>query len=63
MKLPALLELEKVLMKEVVKRRGLGGYSADADGILFLTESLFKLTQHLVDEFPQEEEQPKKKAK
>ena len=55
MKLPALLELEKVIMKEVVKRRGLGGYNSEAESVLLLSETLYKVIQHLVEEYPEEE--------
>jgi hypothetical protein len=54
MKLPALLELEKVMMKEVVKRRSLGGYNSEAESVLLLGESLYKIIQHLIDEYPEE---------
>ncbi len=54
MKRSDLLELEKTMMKEVVKRRALGGYSADAEGILTLCETLMRLLQHFVDEYPAE---------
>jgi hypothetical protein len=54
MKRSDLLELEKTMMKEVVKRRQLGGYSADAEGILILCETLMKLLQYTIDEYPAE---------
>ena len=54
MKLPALTELENILMKEVVKRRSLGGYNSEAESVLLLAESLFKVVQHLIDEYPEE---------
>lgn len=56
MKRAALLELEKVIMKEVVKRRGLGGYNSEAEGVLLLAETLYKVITHLVDEYPEPEE-------
>jgi hypothetical protein len=40
-------ELEKQVMKEVVHRRSLGGFDANADTILKLTEWVFKIVQHL----------------
>ena len=64
MKRSDLLELEKTMMKEVVKRRQLGGYSADAEGILVICEALMRLLQHIVDDMaPVEEPKPKGKSK
>ena len=40
-------KLEAVLMEEVVKRRKLGGYSMEAEGILKLSESCLAIVQHL----------------
>ena len=40
-------ELEKEVMKEVVRRRGLGGYSTEAEGLLLDSEILLKLVRHL----------------
>jgi len=50
MKLEQIQQLEKEIMKEVVKRRGLGGYSAEAEGLLILTEAMYKVVQHLREE-------------
>lgn len=63
MKLEALAELEKVLMKEVVKRRGLGGYNSEAESVLLLAEVQFKIIQHLIEEAtpPFEPDEPRKK--
>ena len=55
MKLPALVDLEKVIMKEVVKRRGLGGYNSEAESVLLLSETLYKIIQHMIDEYPEEQ--------
>lgn len=49
-----LIELEKILMAEVVKRRSLGGYSAEAEGLLTHAEALFRIVQHLKDKAPRE---------
>lgn len=46
------LEWEKRMMEEVVKRRKLGGYSVDAEGILKLCELNLALLQHLKDTLP-----------
>jgi len=43
----AMEELERQVMEEVVKRRKLGGFDANADTILKLTEWMFKLVQHV----------------
>ena len=40
-------ELEKHVMKEVVKRRGLGGYSTEAEGLLTDGEILLKIVRHM----------------
>jgi hypothetical protein len=40
-------ELETAVMKEVVKRRGLGGYSTEAEGLLMDGEFLLKLVRHM----------------
>jgi hypothetical protein len=40
-------ELEKEVMKEVVKRRGLGGYDTNAETILLLTEWMLKIIRHM----------------
>ena len=45
-------ELEKELMKLVVSRRHLGGYSSEAEAILLITETLYKLTQHIREQAP-----------
>jgi hypothetical protein len=65
MKRSDLLELEKTMMKEVVKRRALGGYSADAEGILTLCETLMRLLQYIIDDVvpPGPEPKPKGKSK
>jgi hypothetical protein len=44
--------LEADVMEEVVKRRKLGGYSAEAAGLLFLAESLLKIVRHLNEAIP-----------
>ena len=59
MRLDDLQALTKEIMKELVKRRSLGGYSAEADGILFLYEAMFRVLQHLEDQYPR----PKKAKK
>lgn len=50
MKIDKLAELEKQVMEEVVRRRKLGGYSMEAEGILLFGESLLKVIGHLIDE-------------
>ena len=39
--------LEAQLMEEVVKRRKLGGFDANAATILILTEALYKVVHHI----------------
>ena len=52
MKKDDLLAVEAMLMDEVVRRRKLGGYSMEAEGILILSEAMLRLTQHLVETYP-----------
>jgi hypothetical protein len=52
MKRSDLIGLENTIMAEVVKRRKLGGYNPDAEGILLIAEILMRLLQHIVDEMP-----------
>lgn len=47
-------ELERRVMAEVVKRRQLGGYSADAAGILMLCETMLSLIMHFKEQMPRE---------
>ena len=47
------------LYEEGVKRENLGGYSTDADSLLFLHSALYRITQHLLDK----EKKPKKRKK
>ncbi len=71
MKRSDLQVLEATMMKEVIRRRSLGGYSVDAEGILILCETLMRLLQHIVDDYPETVEatpvtltnDPKKKTK
>ncbi len=66
MKLSALIELEKIIVEEVVRRRKLGGYSQDADGILLISEVVMKILNHIIDEAAPEliiESPAKKKTK
>lgn len=41
--------LEAAMMQEVVRRRQLGGYSADADAILLIAETVLRMLQHMRD--------------
>lgn len=52
MKKEELEELEQILHDEYSRRRKLGGYSAEAEGLLILSEALFKITCHLNDNYP-----------
>ena len=45
-------ELEKRLRAEVVKRHGLGGYNSEAECLMFLSEAMYKITQHLREGAP-----------
>ncbi len=57
MKRTDLQALEGTIMKEVVKRRALGGYSVEAEGVLTLCETMLRVLQHLIEEFPEEEKE------
>lgn len=46
------IDLEKQMMEEVVKRRRLGGYSMEAEGVLRLCETTLAILQHIKDEMP-----------
>jgi len=41
-------------MKEVVKRRNLGGYSPDAEGILLIAEIVMRILQHTIETYPED---------
>ena len=45
-----LLRLTETMEMETQRRRSLGGYSQDADGILLICETLTALLEHVVDE-------------
>ena len=45
-------ELEKTLMRLVVNRRQLGGFDANAEAVLILSEALLLLTRHLREKAP-----------
>lgn len=45
-------DLEKDVMKEVVKRRSLGGFDTNAETILLLAEWNLKIVRHLLDQLP-----------
>lgn len=45
-------ELEKQITKEVVKRRSLGGYSQEAEGLLILSEAMMLVVRHLKEKAP-----------
>lgn len=47
MKKADLVELEAKVMEEVVSRRKLGGFDANAATILFLTEVMLDVVRHL----------------
>lgn len=61
MKRDDLVLLEHEIMKEVVRRRNLGGYSMEAEGILLLSEAMLKVVGHLIDEAPRNDKPAAKK--
>jgi len=54
MKRSDLQDLEEELMKEWAKRKGLGGYSQDAEGLLLITRAMVRLLRHMIDTYPEE---------
>ncbi len=44
--------LEKQLRAEVVKRHSLGGYNSEAECLMFLSEAIYKIAQHLREKAP-----------
>lgn len=61
MTLADLENLELRLSKEVERRKRLGGYSADAECLMLLSEAMLLITQHLVDTRIETHPAPKKK--
>ncbi len=57
MRIDDLEKMEKEMMKEVVRRRGLGGYNTDAESILLMSEWLFKLVGHIIEQEKQKKKQ------
>ena len=49
MRIDDLLKIEKDMMALVVKRRNLGGFDANAEAVLAITEWLYVLTGHIID--------------
>lgn len=47
-----LIELETRLRAEVVKRGNLGGYNSEAECLMFLSEAMYKIVQHLREKAP-----------
>lgn len=45
-------DLEKRLRAEVVKRGQLGGYNSEAECLMFLSEAMYKIVQHLREKAP-----------
>lgn len=45
-------ELEDRLLREVARRRNLGGYSPDAPAMLMLCEVMYEIVRHLKERMP-----------
>ena len=60
MKRSDLMDMERAMTAEVVRRRQLGGYSQDAEGILLICETLMRLLQYNVDGCPPDKPTAKK---
>jgi hypothetical protein len=54
-----LILLSTRVYDEGKKREGLGGYSADADSLLFLHSAVYNVVQHLIEK----EKKPRKRKK
>lgn len=52
MKRELLDQLQAAMMKEVVRRRSLGGYNSEAESILVISEVLLKLIDMIKDDTP-----------
>lgn len=52
MKKAELADLEARVMEEVVSRRKLGGFDANAATILFLAEVMLEVVRHLKEQAP-----------
>lgn len=48
-------DLEKRLRAEVVKRQSLGGYNSEAECLMFLSEAMYKIVQHLREKAPRKD--------
>ena len=62
MKKSDLEKQEKEMMALVVQKRQLGGYNAEAEGVLKLAEVMLKVVQHLVEEAPEDKPKAGKKS-
>lgn len=49
-----LIKLQEHLSNEVIRLRGLGGYSTEAGGILLALEVELKIVSHLIEQSPKE---------
>lgn len=49
---PDLIKLQEHISNEVIRRRGLGGYSTEAEGILLAMEINLKIVSHLIEQMP-----------
>lgn len=55
--------LVKQLRAELVKRQALGGFDAHADTIVLLTEAIYKLSSHLLEQIPRQKKADDKAGK
>jgi hypothetical protein len=51
MKRSDLIELQNIVMAELVRRRHLGGYSPDAEGLLILYDAMLKHLGHTIERY------------
>lgn len=53
-------ELEDRLLREVARRRNLGGYSPDSPAMLMFAETLYEIVRHLKERLPAPKTKPEK---
>tara|TARA_R110000868_G_scaffold5117_4_gene31641 strand:- start:1436 stop:1621 length:186 start_codon:yes stop_codon:yes gene_type:complete len=54
MKRKDLEDMSKTLMAEIVRRRSLGGYNADAPTLEMLANATYEIVRHLMERAPRE---------
>lgn len=55
-------EIVKIVEKNVVRARSLGGFSTEAESLLIVWEVLLKVTRHLHESAPRKRNDPDRKT-